>query len=119
MSVARRSLAALRPTLGSLDQKANSPEQQRRLALAHWIARPDNPLTARVMVNRIWMYLFDRGLVNTPSNFGQSGDAPTHLELLDYLADPQAMVPGAQMPVRVDDAARRRDIIAYLERLRG
>ena len=59
----------------------------RRLALAHWIADPKNPLTARVIVNRIWMYHFGRGLVNTPSNFGQSGDPPTNLELLDYLAE--------------------------------
>jgi hypothetical protein len=59
----------------------------RRLALARWIADPRNPLTARVIVNRVWMYHFGRGLVNTPSNFGQSGDPPTHLELLDYLAE--------------------------------
>ncbi|HEY2880865.1 MAG TPA: PSD1 and planctomycete cytochrome C domain-containing protein [Pirellulales bacterium] len=58
----------------------------RRLALAQWIADPENPLTARVMVNRLWTYHFGRGLVNTPSNLGQSGDDPTHLELLDYLA---------------------------------
>ena len=55
----------------------------RRLALANWIAEPDNPLTARVIVNRLWMYHFGRGLVNTPSNLGLSGDAPTHPELLD------------------------------------
>src|SRR5262249_20124374 len=59
----------------------------RRLALAHWIANSENPLTARVIVNRVWMYHFGRALVNTPSNFGQSGDPPTHLELLDYLAE--------------------------------
>ncbi len=63
------------------------PGAGRRLTLAHWIADPKNPLTARVMVNRIWMHHFGRGLVNTPSNFGQSGDPPTHLELLDYLAE--------------------------------
>ncbi len=59
----------------------------RRLALADWIVDPENPLTARVIVNRLWMYHFGRGLVNSPSNLGLSGDAPTHPELLDYLAD--------------------------------
>lgn len=59
----------------------------RRLALADWIVDPDNPLTARVIVNRLWMYHFGRGLVNSPSNLGLSGEAPTHPELLDYLAE--------------------------------
>ncbi len=59
----------------------------RRLALADWIVDPENPLTARVIVNRLWMYHFGRGLVNSPSNLGLSGEAPTHPELLDYLAD--------------------------------
>ena len=57
-----------------------------RLELAEAIASPANPLTARVMVNRIWQHHFGRGLVNTPSNFGVLGDRPTHPELLDYLA---------------------------------
>lgn len=57
-----------------------------RLELAHWIASPDNPLTARVMVNRIWQYLFGEGLVRSPSNFGRLGEKPTHPELLDHLA---------------------------------
>jgi cytochrome c553 len=57
-----------------------------RLELANWIADPKNPLTARVMVNRIWHYHFGRGLVRTPSNFGTLGERPTHPELLDYLA---------------------------------
>jgi hypothetical protein len=57
-----------------------------RKQLANWIADPENPLTARVMVNRIWQHHFGRGLVETPSNFGVRGAAPTHPDLLDYLA---------------------------------
>ena len=57
-----------------------------RLALAESIASPQNPLTARVMVNRVWHHLFGRGLVPTVDNFGRLGDQPTHPELLDHLA---------------------------------
>ncbi len=59
----------------------------RRRALADWIASPNNPLTARVMVNRLWQYHFGRGIVRSSSNFGLQGDKPTHPELLDWLAD--------------------------------
>ena len=58
----------------------------RRMALANWIASPDNPLTARVMANRIWQHHFGRGIVRSPNNFGFAADPPTHPELLDWLA---------------------------------
>ena len=57
-----------------------------RLELAQAIASKDNPLTARVLVNRVWLHHFGQGLARTPSDFGTRGDAPTHPELLDYLA---------------------------------
>ncbi len=61
-------------------------DKERRIALAQWIAHPDNPLTWRVFVNRIWRLHMGRGIVETPSDFGKMGMAPTHPELLDWLA---------------------------------
>jgi len=70
----------------SLNLPADLPEKERRKALVEWITSPDNPLTARVMVNRIWQSHFGKGLVDTASDFGASGALPTHPELLDWLA---------------------------------
>ena len=56
------------------------------LAMAHWIASQDNPLTARVMANRVWQHLFGAGIVLSTDNFGALGDEPSHPELLDHLA---------------------------------
>jgi hypothetical protein len=68
------------------DQKPAASEGSGRRALAEWLTEPDHPLTARVMVNRIWHWHFGEGIVRTPSNFGKMGERPTHPALLDYLA---------------------------------
>jgi len=78
---------AVLSAFGDLKLTGKTPEQDRRLALAQWIAAPGNPLTARVMVNRIWQGHFGTGLVPTPSDFGNNGMKPSHPELLDWLAD--------------------------------
>lgn len=72
--------------LGTLGLPMDTPEQQRRQALADWIADEENPLTARVMANRVWHYHFGTGLVSTPSDFGANGGRPSHPDLLDWLA---------------------------------
>jgi hypothetical protein len=74
---------------GEVPQIVPDPQRQtsgRRLALARWIASPGNPLTSRVLVNRLWQHHFGRGIVRSANNFGQLGDPPTHPQLLDWLA---------------------------------
>lgn len=61
-------------------------ETKPRTALAGWLTDPENPMTARVLVNRVWQYHFGNGIVNTPNDFGYYGGRPSHPELLDYLA---------------------------------
>jgi len=70
----------------SLKIDAKTPEQKRRLALADWIVGDTNPLARRVIVNRIWQHHFGTGLVDTPNDFGRNGVAPSHPQLLDWLA---------------------------------
>jgi len=74
-------------TIASLQEPPQIPKDRSgRLELAQWITDPANPLTSRVIVNRVWQHLFGRGLVVTVNNFGFNGDRPTHPLLLDYLA---------------------------------
>jgi len=75
-------------TLGASEfgLQPDAPESERRRKFAEWVASPENPLTARVIVNRIWQQHFGTGLVTTPSDFGLIGERPSHPELLDWLA---------------------------------
>lgn len=85
-AVVPRSLSVLDSMLEGYELDATAPEGERRLQLARWIASNDNALTARVIVNRVWMHHFGRPFVRTPSDLGINGGEPSHPELLEWLA---------------------------------
>jgi hypothetical protein len=78
--------SALNPNVMSAAESARTQSTGRRLALANWIVSKENPLTARVLVNRVWQNLFGEPIVATPGDFGLAGELPENQELLDYLA---------------------------------
>jgi hypothetical protein len=79
-------ISVLDPNPAEIARPTDGLSTGRRKALADWIASPGNPLTARVIANRLWHHHFGRGIVGTPNDFGFSGQRPTHPELLDWLA---------------------------------
>ena len=84
--VAPGAITALPGVNANFNLATNHKEGDRRAALAKWLTDANNPLTWRVMANRVWQYHFGRGIVDTPNDFGKMGQLPTHPELLDYLA---------------------------------
>jgi hypothetical protein len=78
--------AEVEPAFVAAMARGAAPAGKRRTALARWLASPDHPMTARVIVNRLWQHHFGQGLVATPSDFGRNGRRPTNPELLDWLA---------------------------------
>jgi mono/diheme cytochrome c family protein len=84
--VAAGGLSAVRSPTPDFGLAVDAPESVRRRKLAGWLADPANPLTARVLVNRVWHYHFGTGLVATPNDLGRNGERPSHPELLDWLA---------------------------------
>ncbi|MFO0789093.1 MAG: DUF1553 domain-containing protein [Pirellulales bacterium] len=84
--VAPASLSALADVTRGFELPSTASERERRLALARWLVAADNPLTPRVIANRVWLHHFGTGIVATPNDFGYMGVAPTHPELLDWLA---------------------------------
>lgn len=85
-AVTPASLSVFEKVTPAYQLDAQSPEANRRQKLAEWITHPKNPLTPRVLANRIWQHHFGTGIVDTPNDFGFMGGAPSHPELLDYLA---------------------------------
>lgn len=85
-TVVPASMSTLRKVTEGYQLSENAPQGERRLALARWIVAEDNPLTPRVLANRLWHYQFGTGIVSTPSDFGFMGSRPSHPELLDWLA---------------------------------
>ena len=84
--VTPKGMAAVSTLSPDFGLEPNSPDQLRRVALANWIASQENPLFARVIVNRVWQYHFGVGLVDSPNDFGFNGGRPTHPELVEFLA---------------------------------